>query len=161
MPPSDCLTIPSFLEGLTPEMGALLSIYLMYWRVEERIEAIELTPALAKGERHLIISLFRPRRMGELAKEMQALPSTVTALADSLEDKGLLERRHDPDDRRAWLLCLTDAGMALRQSLSEQASQIFRDIVGLDDADRAKLTALLGEVGETIFRTGLPKGLKP
>ena len=49
-------------------------------------------------------------RMKDLATNATLSTSGLTSLVDRLEKQGLLERRPDPDDRRATRIVLTDAG---------------------------------------------------
>jgi DNA-binding MarR family transcriptional regulator len=51
------------------------------------------------------------------------LPSRVVAYVDELEQRGYLERRRNPDDRRLHALYLTAAGKRLMRKLSELARQ--------------------------------------
>ncbi|MBI3692463.1 MAG: winged helix DNA-binding protein, partial [Mycolicibacterium aromaticivorans] len=39
---------------------------------------------------------------------------------DELQERGLIERTPDPDDRRVRLLAITDAGRALKKAVQEQ-----------------------------------------
>ena len=48
----------------------------------------------------------------ELGRRVGLEPSTMTGLLDRMERDGLLERRADPDDRRAQRIHLTDEGRA-------------------------------------------------
>ena len=48
----------------------------------------------------------------ELAEMLDLQPITLTRLLDKLCDSGLIERRPDPDDRRAKRLFLTAGGAA-------------------------------------------------
>ncbi|MGZ4675849.1 MAG: MarR family winged helix-turn-helix transcriptional regulator [Acidimicrobiia bacterium] len=57
--------------------------------------------------------------MGALAGELRCDASNVTWLADRLEERGLVERRTDPSDRRVKTLALTDAGRTLRAEIEE------------------------------------------
>ena len=50
---------------------------------------------------------------GQLAKAADLNPATVTAMLDSLERNGVIERHQDPDDRRVSLVSLTGAGQDL------------------------------------------------
>lgn len=52
----------------------------------------------------------RSMRSRELAEAMSADPSTVSRHVAQLVDHGLIRREADPDDGRATLLVITDAG---------------------------------------------------
>src|ERR1700674_1330250 len=54
--------------------------------------------------------LAHPMPQREAALQLGYAPSNITALADALEAKGLVERRLDPSDRRGKRLARTGAG---------------------------------------------------
>lgn len=140
------------------DIHALEGIYLLYWKMEDCTEAIDLAIPLSKKERHMLVCLDQPRRMGDLARELLALPSTVTAMADALEAKGLLRRERDPNDRRAWLLTLTAQGHDLRKVMTSKASDLFRDISGLSDDELDQFAQIALKIRSRIMETGMPKG---
>src|SRR5262245_63694648 len=45
-----------------------------------------------------------------LAEHLRILPSRLVVLIDELEERGLVERRADPADRRSYALYLTNRG---------------------------------------------------
>ncbi|WP_062303755.1 MarR family winged helix-turn-helix transcriptional regulator [Demequina subtropica] len=49
----------------------------------------------------------------DLAERLRLDPSQVVALVDGLEERGLVERRLDPSDRRARIVVATPEGLAL------------------------------------------------
>lgn len=49
-------------------------------------------------------------RIGELAERAQLTNQSVGYLVDYLEQRGYVERRPDPTNRRATLVCLTERG---------------------------------------------------
>jgi DNA-binding MarR family transcriptional regulator len=51
-------------------------------------------------------------RAGELTDRMLLAPTTISTLIGQLLDRGLVERRPHPTDRRAWQLHATAAGLA-------------------------------------------------
>lgn len=55
---------------------------------------------------------------GELARAWNNDPSTTTWLVDRLEQRGLVERRPDPQDRRVKQVFLTDEGVRVRQQVT-------------------------------------------
>jgi DNA-binding MarR family transcriptional regulator len=83
-------------------------------------------------------------RPGELAKHLGIAARSATEVVDALQERGLVRRETDPDDRRATRVVVTDAGReltaALRQARSAEADRVF---AGLDDADRTELERLL------------------
>ncbi|MCM6777646.1 MarR family winged helix-turn-helix transcriptional regulator [Nocardia sp. CDC159] len=57
------------------------------------------------------------RGQGVLAEEIGADKTRIIPVLDDLQERGLIERRPDPADRRARLLALTPAGRALRDAV--------------------------------------------
>ena len=62
-----------------------------------------------------------PLTLRALSEALAADPPYVTLMIDDLEERGLVERRPHPDDRRAKLVSLTPAG----RKLAEQADEIL------------------------------------
>src|SRR5215216_7457002 len=83
----------------------------------------------------------REYRAGELAKLLEVGGATLTATADTLERRGLIERvRGLPDDRRAVVLRLTPAGRALYRALRARAVDgISRLLVRSEPGEREAL----------------------
>jgi DNA-binding MarR family transcriptional regulator len=87
---------------------------------------------------------------------LQIPPSRMVAFIDALEQRGLLERRQNPSDRRTRALYLTDAGHDLLTRAFALAVEHERDLCADLSADeREQLLALLQRVGT---RLGLPPG---
>ncbi|MBU3065149.1 MarR family transcriptional regulator [Nocardia sp. NEAU-G5] len=55
--------------------------------------------------------------MRQLAADLSCDPSTVTFLADRLQEKGLITREIDPANRRAKIVSLTERGLEIRRRL--------------------------------------------
>lgn len=81
-----------------------------------------------------------------LGEKTELDSATLTGLLDRLAKAGLIERRANPDDRRAILVCLTNQGQAT-------AGRIHSII---EDENRAFLAALTPEEG-LILRSLLKK----
>lgn len=68
----------------------------------------------------------------DLAEVLELQPISLVRLLDRLVEHGLLERQHDPKDRRANRLFLTDAGRQLVDDLDSLrdaiATDVFHDI---------------------------------
>lgn len=118
---------------LEPELRALVGVFSLYTYIDTnmRQQGVECTgPNL---ERKVLVQLDHPKRIGHLARDLNALPSTMTTVADQMEERGLIERMRDPDDRRAWLLSLTEKGQLLRNETVELAHALLHDTLGLSD----------------------------
>lgn len=69
----------------------------------------------------------------ELARAVGRAATSFTPNLDKLQDKGLIERRPDPSDRRAVHIYLTRQGHALREDVLQSAEEIDTMIEGLFD----------------------------
>jgi DNA-binding MarR family transcriptional regulator len=92
-----------------------------------------------------------------IAASLQVPASRMVALVDALEARGLLERRHNPRDRRARELYLTPSGAELLQSAFARAAALELELcAGLTGDERERLLALLQRVGAAL---GVPPGV--
>ena len=66
-------------------------------------------------------------RQVELADHLDVEPITLCRIVDRLEEAGLVERRRDPDDRRAWRLHLTTKGEPLLDELRVLAAAMAQE----------------------------------
>jgi MarR family transcriptional regulator for hemolysin len=72
-------------------------------------------------------------KQSELAEVLDLQPISLTRLLDRLADNGLIERRPDPNDRRANRLYLTPAARPLLEQLVELGRDLMEDVLaGLD-----------------------------
>jgi MarR family transcriptional regulator, organic hydroperoxide resistance regulator len=108
-------------------------------RAIKRLLELDLTFPLA----HALRLLDRPRPMRDLAELLVCDASNVTAIADRLESKGLVERRPDPADRRVKSLALTPAGERMRSRVVELMSEPPPPIAALPVADQRALRDIL------------------
>jgi DNA-binding MarR family transcriptional regulator len=71
-------------------------------------------------------------------------PSSMVAVIDELEARGLAERRPDPEDRRARTIFLTDEGLQALERIRALAAGLQREFFGaLTAEERTTLHALL------------------
>jgi MarR family transcriptional regulator, transcriptional regulator for hemolysin len=110
------------------------------------------------------IVLFRLRQQEglsqvDLADVLELQPISLVRLLDRLVEHGLLERRHDPKDRRANRLFLTPSGRELVDSLDSLRDAIAIDVLAdvPDEAIQTSLTALR-EIKERIKALSDPAG---
>jgi DNA-binding MarR family transcriptional regulator len=88
-------------------------------------------------------ALDEPMAMSGLAERLGIDASYVTAIADQLEDRGLIERRPHPTDRRVKSLALTDEGRRVRDQILVDLWTTVPSIDGLTAAERRELRHLL------------------
>jgi DNA-binding MarR family transcriptional regulator len=108
--------------------------------------------SLSMSQGKLIRELATPQTQRELARRLRYDPSNITALADTLEARGLIERRADASDRRFRLLALTPEGERLRASLEKLLAQPPVFLERLTAAEQKQLLQLLAKMFETTRR---------
>jgi MarR family transcriptional regulator, transcriptional regulator for hemolysin len=94
-------------------------------------------------------------KQAELAELLDLQPITLTRLLDRLSENGLIERRADPEDRRAKRLFLTPAARPLLRHLDRLGEELMATaLAGVDPASvqliQADLTTVKGNLREAI-----------
>lgn len=90
-------------------------------------------------------------KQAELAEMLDLQPITLTRLVDRLCANGLIERRADPDDRRAKRLFLTDEARPLMDRLAVFGEELMAEVLaGIDDGEVKLLLSKLGRAKENL-----------
>jgi DNA-binding MarR family transcriptional regulator len=111
------------------------------------IASIDLTPPHAGILRAIAAEPGRSQQA--LSGQLSLLPSRVVAYVDELEDRGYVERRRNPDDRRLHALHLTASGKKVITKIGELGRQHDRLLTaGLDSQQRDTLHQLLATIAE-------------
>jgi DNA-binding MarR family transcriptional regulator len=111
------------------------------------IASIDLTPPHAGILRAIAAEPGRSQQA--LSGQLGLLPSRVVAYVDELEDRGYVERRRNPDDRRLHALHLTASGKKVITKIGELGRQHDRLLTaGLDSQQRHILHQLLATIAE-------------
>lgn len=87
--------------------------------------------------------LDRPRTMSEVATALQCDNSNVTGIVDSLEQKGLAQRRPAERDRRVKLIELTADGRRVHTRLQRAFTKPPQWVSGLSERDQRALRDIL------------------
>jgi DNA-binding MarR family transcriptional regulator len=128
------LHIGQLLVQLTREMQTELFERLQAAGLEEaRISHFHVT-AYVKAE---------GSRLTELAAMARMTPAAISEQVDDLERLGVVERRPDPSDRRAKLICITEAGwetFAVAREVIRDLERKYADLVGEQAFEQAATT---------------------
>ncbi len=143
---------PSSLGFLLSQVGVYASR-----RFAQRIAALDLHPPLFRVLN--VVDAAEGQSQQAIGEAIQAPASRMVAIVDELEQRGLVERRPHPSDRRIRALYLTGAGRRLlargRKIAIEHEEELTR---GLSAADRKRLIALLQKIVE---EQGIGRGVHP
>lgn len=94
---------------------------------------------------------FEGLKQSELAEMLDLQPITLTRLLDRLCDSGLIERRSDPNDRRAKRLFLTPAARPLLQQLGDLGEALMGTaLAGVPHESVEHMVAQLATVKENL-----------
>ncbi len=112
-------------------------------RGRESIGSLGITPAQARAVGEL--RRHGSMRISALSEHLHIAPRSGTEVVDALEERGLLHRSPDPDDRRATLVTLSTQGEkvaeAVRKARAAEAEQFFDR---LSPHDRSELARIIG-----------------
>ena len=126
-------------------------------RFGERAAALDFTPPQAGLLR--LISREPGQSQQAIARRLGTPPSRLVALVDGLEQRGLIERRRNPGDRRNYALHPTAAGEQAMADLGQASLEHEQAISApLTQAERAQLSKLLGKLAAAH---GLGPGIHP
>ena len=100
-----------------------------------------------------LLMLHAGSNQGALAEMLEVEPITLGRMIDRLQEAGLVERRADPADRRAWRIYLTGKGEGLLDKLRPFGLATFSAALeGVSEADRAQFMATLTKVCANLSR---------
>jgi MarR family transcriptional regulator for hemolysin len=124
---------------------------LMRKYFEQRARARQL--GLTKAQCSVLFHLSRREGINQaaLAQILEVEPITLVRLLDRLEAAGLVERRRDKQDRRAWVLYLTPAAQPLIGRIRELITEVWETVQDkMPAAERAAFVATLATLKNTL-----------
>lgn len=99
-----------------------------------------------------------PLRMRDLSEMLGVAARTTTAIVDGLERDGLVERVRHPEDRRAFLLTLTESGRRHHTEAEAEDARALAVATGpLSSVEREQLRALLAKMRAAVSPSGPPR----
>jgi DNA-binding MarR family transcriptional regulator len=141
--------VPQLPEELVASATFLLK-RLGFAAKERALEAYEST-GLHPYHHAILLVLDEGSRetQGAIADALGYDRGQLVGLLDELEERGLVERRRDPNDRRRHLVRLTLDGKRMLRRLRALSRQIEDEFLApLSDKERANLHALLLRLAE-------------
>jgi DNA-binding MarR family transcriptional regulator len=116
------------LSKYDPESELWSEIRDIYRTALKRLNARLATEKMTFPQYNVLLTLGRngPMQMNSLGEQMLVAPANVTGLIDRIEAKGYVRRRRDPNDRRLWVIELTEEGARVYKSISSRFKQYAR-----------------------------------
>ena len=132
-----------------PAFGAWIKIAVCYEKGHRRFGAMLRPLALTVAQFDALANLYSSDGMSqqELAEKLLVTKGNVTGLVNRLAERGLVERKAHPVDRRTNRLVLTASGRTLaRNGLIIQRSLIEEMLGGLSAPEQESLRDYLGRI---------------
>jgi DNA-binding MarR family transcriptional regulator len=128
-----------------PAHDVIQLLVAMSGRLSQHFAARAAEFGLSTGEGKLLLALEpgNTQSMRALARKLGYDASNLTGIVDKLEDRGAVERRADPSDRRVKAITATDGGRRLQERLSERLRADAGPVKALTDAQLRDLRKLL------------------
>jgi DNA-binding MarR family transcriptional regulator len=159
---ADELKIEPPVPDQPPRSVGFLISQLGFFSSRRFAEALE---PVGIGPREFLLLRFVAASGGQaqqaLAQRLGVPPSRMVALIDDLEERGLVERRPDPDDRRVRAVYMTRKGHQTLEHAAQVAVEYEQKLCStLEQGERDKLIDLLQKIqeGQTELR-GVHPGL--
>jgi DNA-binding MarR family transcriptional regulator len=159
-PPEARTPILSPLPGRPPQaVGFLLS--QLGFETARRFHALMAEVELDPRQFALMRAIDASEGLSQnaVSEWLRIPPSSMVAVVDSLEARGLVERRPHPSDRRSRTLHITVDGRKVLDSATQHAIGLEQTVCGNFSPDqREKLLDMLARVADNL---GLVQGLHP
>lgn len=134
-----------------------MSAWLQLVRVHEKLqhhagahlECYDLTPA----QYDVLAQLSDAPGMTQqaLAERLMVTKGNVCGLIDRMSERGFVQRRADPEDRRANLLFVTELGRDVAEKAIPAYAQFVREhLAVLDEGEQRALESLLRKVERSL-----------
>ena len=145
--------IPVMATPPAPRFDSLpQEVYLGLWRTYDRLRALEdelFATYELTAQQYNVLRLLKAARPESvptlaLADRLVSRAPDITRMIDRLEERGLVARERQAEDRRVVRLHITDGGLELLTQIAAPLSACHaRQLGHLADADLKKLSALL------------------
>jgi DNA-binding MarR family transcriptional regulator len=119
-------------------------------RFDERTRSFGITGPQMRAV--VAIMRFPGINQGALADRLDVEPITTCRMVDRLEQAGLVERRRDPQDRRAWQLFLTTRAEPIADELQAIGQGLLNDsLLGVAPDAHAVVLIVLAQIRDNLM----------
>ena len=137
-----------------PETG--VHVWLLLWKATRALEAHAHASlqglGMCPGDFAVLEALLHkgPLPVNAIGKKVLLTSGSMTAAIDRLEERGLVERRDDPEDRRTRIIHLTAEGRKIiRRLFAIHERDMERAVSVLNAGEREELSGLLRKLGRS------------
>lgn len=142
-----------YIGPMDENIGTLLAQVsrLMRRSFDERVRGMGVTRP--QWQVLSLLKMHAGSNQGTLADLLDVEPITLGRMIDRLQDAGLVERRADPADRRAWRIHLTEKGDSLLDELRPSARETLAlALDGVPEGERAMFLLVLERMRGNLSR---------
>ena len=138
------------MESMTtwkPSVGSL--IHEIDRLVKKRFDRFAETTGMSRAQWHVLAQVYKRPGINQaaLADIVGVEPITICRMVDRLEALDLVERKPDPNDRRARLVHMTEAARPGLERMKAAAHALFSEALdGISPEEEALLMSLLGRI---------------
>ena len=132
-----------------------IHVWLVLWKASRAVEAHALRNVagldMGLSDFGVLEALLHkgPLSIKDLGAKVLLTSGSITTAVDRLEQKGLVERFNDKQDRRSRIVRLTATGRkVIKKAFAEHKLAMEQAVSGLDLKDRAQLIELLRRLGQ-------------
>ena len=123
----------------------------------KRLAKLKLTPRHAGILR--ILNSTPAITQQTLAATLGIVPSRLVALLDEMEERGLIERRENRDDRRRYALHITEKGRSTVEMIGRVSREHSQSLLAaISEDEQRQLAMLLQRIAD---QQGLTRGVHP
>ncbi len=123
-------------------------------RFQEQLDPLGLTPF------HWVVlcCLWQEDGMAtcKISEKLQQVGGTLTGVLTRMEERGLVHREQDPQDRRVWRIWLTDTGRELQGVLPPLVAQMYVGfLAGFSAQEQDQLSKFLDRLIDNVLSVSL------
>ncbi|WP_370675264.1 MarR family winged helix-turn-helix transcriptional regulator [Pleomorphomonas sp. PLEO] len=140
------------MSNWTPTVGGL--IHEIDRLVKKRFDRFAETTGMSRAQWQVLARVAKRQGINQatLADLVGVEPITICRMVDRLEALNLVERRPDPNDRRARLIHMTEAARPGLERMKAAAQALFSEALdGITSEEEAILSRLLGHIHANLL----------